>query len=208
MAERGKRQVDEARLRKLEARRRELHDELRELERAEYERADELRPRLVNRPASMLPGGVTYVTGMTTGSVGSTACAGVQLKNQPSSLLPGGVTYVTGRVGFASPNAARLRLLQELSAVRQELVDMRAEASTATGETAVIPARITEAERVAEALRALFKPDGIVPKGMVWDSVDRMLRKHGVRTSRSTYFRAKHLNRARLANTTSNQSQV
>jgi hypothetical protein len=191
MVVRGKRQVDEARLRKLEARRRELDDELRELERADC------GVQLKNQPASMLPGGVTYVTGMT-----------------------------TGRVGFAPANtAARLRLLQERSDIQQELTKAQARseanaarlrhkrieqslntllarttAPVAATETAVIPpppARIKEAERVAEALRVLFPPHGIVPRGMVWDSVNRMLRKHDVITSERTYWRALKLNRER-----------
>jgi hypothetical protein len=122
MAERGNRRASEARLHKLEARRRELHDELRELERAECERAGVAGVQLKNHPASMLPGGVTYITGMSTGA--NVGGFDVQLKNQPASMLPGGVTYVTGLAtsgggGFA--NTERLRLLRELSAIRREL---------------------------------------------------------------------------------------
>jgi hypothetical protein len=80
MAKRGKRQRrgSEARLRELEAR-------LRELERAECKRAGLAGVQLKTVRGSMLPGGVTYVTGMAN-------CAdvlSVQLKNQPASMLPG-----------------------------------------------------------------------------------------------------------------------
>jgi hypothetical protein len=63
------------------------------------------------------------------------------------------------------------------------------------------------AERIAWALRAVFPPHGVVPKGMVWKEVRRRLKARGVETSRPTYFRAKQLNRERLVDATTGQSQ-
>jgi hypothetical protein len=125
--------------------RRELH----ERERVKWQ--DDIQ--LKNQPASMLPGGVTYVTGMTTGKVPFAECerdemvAGIQLKNQPASMLPGGVTYVTGmttgKAGFRSDaNAAhRKRVEQDLNVIKQELARMRAATSVAMRPRSLSPAK-------------------------------------------------------------------
>jgi hypothetical protein len=113
----------------------------------------------------MLPGGVTYVTGLAQSPTGSD----VQLKNQPASMLPGGVTYVTGlatsggKVGFA--NTERLRLLRELSAIRRELA-----------KAAPKPRPLSRAKRdILQALEAMSPEDLSLQKevliGKVQDKV-------------------------------------
>jgi hypothetical protein len=133
---------------------------------------------------------------------------GLVWESHPSSIVPGGVTYVVGRQtppaevrAQSEAKAARLhrkRVEQKLNTIQQELAEASKAATGAVTETVVIPpppVRITEAERVAAALRVLIPPHGIVPKGMVWDSVDRELRKLGVITSERSYWRALKLNR-------------
>jgi hypothetical protein len=170
---------DEARLRELERRRREL-----KLQLLEYEPGG---VRLKHHPNSMLPGGVTYVTGMTTG-VGFA----------PQRELERVERELAETRARMDANTVRLhheRVEQDLNAIRQKLADMRVEVSP--------PAPVRAKERTVLGLQRAYPPHGNPPKGTVWKDADRKLRAFGTKTSRGTYFAAlKHIR----ARTTSDQS--
>jgi hypothetical protein len=116
------------------------------------------------------------------------------------------VTYVTG---FARPdaNAERRELVEQVrNAIKQKLAGLRAATWAATGvmaatvtadTTAASRVKLSAPEQVAGALREVFPPHGL-PEGIGWKQADRALKAHGGVRSKSTFYRALSLNRARL----------